>query len=54
MDDILLADPSWGGGWLLQAFALIQQALKSWGLVVAPEKNSETISFSVFRTSVIS
>jgi hypothetical protein len=34
---ILLADPS--EGVLLQAFALlIQQALKFWGVVVAPEK----------------
>jgi hypothetical protein len=35
MNDILLADPS--EGVLLQTFVLIQQALKSWGLVIAPE-----------------
>lgn len=36
MDDILLAGPS--EGVLLQAFALMQQALKSWAFVVTPEK----------------
>ena len=34
--DILLADSSEGD--LLQTSALIQQALKFWGVVVAPEK----------------
>lgn len=36
MDGILLADPS--KGVLLQAFALIQRALKICGVVLAPEK----------------
>jgi hypothetical protein len=43
MDDIVLADLS---EWiLLQAFALIQQALKSWGLVVVPEKSQRQYPF---------
>ena len=38
----LLADPSERD---LQAFSLIQQALKSWGLVVAPEKTQRQHTF---------
>jgi hypothetical protein len=41
--DILLADPS--EEVLLQTFALIQQALKSWGLVVVPEKTQRQYHF---------
>lgn len=43
MDGILLADPS--EGVLLQAFALLQRALKSWGLFVAPEKIQRQFPF---------
>ena len=50
--DILLAGCS--EGVLLQAFALIQQALKSWGLVVVPEKIQRQYPFLIFGTSVIS
>ena len=44
MEGILLAD-----GVLLQAFALIQQALKFWGVIVAPEKIQKQYPFQYLK-----
>jgi hypothetical protein len=51
MEGILLADPY--EGVLLQAFALIQRALK-FGSSCCSRKDSKAIFFSIFGASVIS